>query len=88
MEYEINSDEQAIFNRTSKAERLRWRMEQLSASKRRKLDTEVTQDHYSRSDDDDISTHGSDEELNKVNINDNNNNNNNNNIKKSINYAD
>ncbi|CAO3608510.1 unnamed protein product [Cunninghamella blakesleeana] len=70
MEYEINRDEQAIFNRTSKTERLRWRMEQLSASKRRKLDTETTQDHYLRSDDDDydLSIHGSDEEFNKENF--------------------
>ncbi|CAO3616052.1 unnamed protein product [Cunninghamella echinulata] len=65
MEYEINRDEQAIFNRTSKAERLRWRMEQLSTTKKRKLDIETIQDHYSRIDeDDDLSTHGSDEELN------------------------
>ncbi|CAO3590885.1 unnamed protein product [Absidia cylindrospora] len=56
VEYEFNRDDQAIFNRTSKADRLRWRMEQVSAAKRRKVDIETEQDgHYSSDSDDNTS---------------------------------
>lgn len=67
VEYELNRDDQAIFNRTSKADRLRWRMEQVSAAKRRKVDMEIEQDgHYSSDSDDNISIDESHELLSLV----------------------
>ncbi|KAI8096715.1 uncharacterized protein BX664DRAFT_377911 [Halteromyces radiatus] len=71
VEYEISRDDQAYFNRTSKADRLRWKMEQVSASKRRKLDIEVQDDDihrslYSDSDGDQSSMDESDEETKKL----------------------
>ncbi|KAI8070905.1 hypothetical protein BC940DRAFT_294725 [Gongronella butleri] len=56
-EYDVNRDDQVLFNRSSKTERLKWRIEQIAASKRRKLDTgqhetRRNQDQYISSDDD------------------------------------
>ncbi|SAM05624.1 hypothetical protein [Absidia glauca] len=64
VEYEIRRDDQAIFNRTSKADKLRWKMEQMSTSKRRKVDMEMElDDHFSSGSEDIISMNDSDEEI-------------------------
>ncbi|ORX49457.1 hypothetical protein DM01DRAFT_1338131 [Hesseltinella vesiculosa] len=55
-EYDVSRDDEVLFNRSSKTERLKWRIEQIEANKRRKLDPTQIQDHQqnqiSSSDDD------------------------------------